>query len=102
MIWVYLKRMLFFLLRLVVPPPAPPVATPKIDVNASCPVCGHCDGEIKATWETPIILETQQGTVDQKVKLGKVFVEHLCHVCKARWYTAMLTTDAQGKVVANG
>jgi hypothetical protein len=100
MIWKYLKVLLFFLLKLVVPPP-PAVLIPKIDANARCPVCGHCDGEIRATWETPIILETQQST-EQKVKLGKVYVEHLCHICKARWYTAMLTADAQGKVVANG
>lgn len=102
MIWLYLRAALFFLLRLVVPPPALPTAAPKIDINARCPVCGHCDGEIRAAWETPLILETQQGTADQKVKLGRIYVEHLCHICKARWYTAMLEAEAQGKVIANG
>lgn len=102
MIFVWLKKLLIFLLKLVLPPPLPPLPKSKIDVNAYCPVCGHCDGQIEAKWETPIILEAQPNGGEQKIKLGKIYAEHLCHICKARWYTAMIDQEAQGKVVANG
>jgi hypothetical protein len=70
----------------------------QIDVNARCPVCGHCDGEIKATWENPVLV------IDGAIKLGTVYVEHLCHVCKGRWFVPMLDAAMykEKKVIAHG
>lgn len=101
MIYLYLKQALLFLLKLAIPP-RPVEPEPAVDINARCPACGHRNGEIELVWETPIITEAMVGKAEMKVKLGNSYLQHKCHVCKARWYTAMLEADAQGKVVANG
>lgn len=69
MIFVWLRKALFFILRLVIPPPEEPTI-PKIDVNAPCPSCGHRDGEISAV--------SVSGAAPQ--------VQHKCKVCGARWF----------------
>lgn len=69
MIFVWLRRAIFELLRLLVPPPEEPTIR-QIDVNAPCPSCGHRDGEISAI--------TVAGSKPQ--------VQHKCKVCSARWF----------------
>lgn len=69
MIFVWLRRALFVILRLLVPPPEEPVI-PQIDVNAPCPSCGHRDGQIRAV----------------SIAGGAPQVQHTCKVCNAQWF----------------
>lgn len=69
MIFTWLKSAVFFLLRLVIPPPLAP-EIPKLDVDAPCPSCGHRSGSLTAVQQSD----------------GKLQVRHDCRICKAKWF----------------
>lgn len=72
----WLKLALRLLACLIIPPPPVPVI-PVMDPCAPCPACGHRDGEIECVKDHE-----------------RVYVQHTCHVCSARWNTPTVCDSA--------
>lgn len=79
MIWLWLKRILFLLAKLIVPPPGD-VTDLCIDRNAKCPACGHREGELRT------IIDARQA----------ILVQHHCKVCGSRWHEKTIVAAKNG------
>lgn len=80
MLWIWLKLVLFFILRLFWIPPAH--YGRRIDPNARCPVCGHGKGEIEA----------RRKATNPQDQDGPIMVLHHCALCHFKWWESPVST----------
>lgn len=79
MIWHWLKSILIFVSKLVIPPPTT-IPDLRIDRNEKCPACGHREGELRT------IMDAKQ----------TILVQHRCKVCGARWHEKTILAAKAG------
>jgi hypothetical protein len=80
LIWIWARRLLFFIGWLLIPPPAlapHPVRNP----NADCPSCGNTDGKIRCIPMHP------------DGKSPGVILRHTCNICGAQWHEDTVIKD---------
>ena len=81
MIWIWLRKLLSYALRLfIVPPDAP---QDRIDPNGKCPACGNRTGALKFERVGPMQLPR---------------VKHTCAVCGCAWYEKTMSVPDEPAV----
>jgi formate dehydrogenase maturation protein FdhE len=90
MLWIWLGRAFFWVLRLFLPPRMlpDPRRSPTIDWKAPCPACGHV-GTVSVEH---VVVATKPGALNAVRKSLMLFT---CSLCKAHWHTKPLYVRTQ-------